>query len=180
MMPIRQRIPLSNSNGHNTSLPVGALLNGGLRYYILDNEPSIWHSTHRDVHPTGATMDEMRNQIIDYATQIKAVDPNALIVGPEEWGWSGYFYSGYDQQYGSQHGWSFLPDRSITVAPIILPWLLSQLQDRRPVSAGHLHCALLPAGGEFSNDTQHLDAVAAQPIDALLVGSHLCGSDVDQ
>src|SRR5215472_6272982 len=23
---------------------------GGIKYYILDNEPSIWHSTHRDVH----------------------------------------------------------------------------------------------------------------------------------
>ena len=34
-----------------------------LRYYILDNEPSIWHSTHRDVHPTGATMDEIRDKI---------------------------------------------------------------------------------------------------------------------
>ena len=47
-------------------------------------------------------MDEIREQ--DASTtraQIKAVDPGALVVGPEEWGWSGYFYSGYDQQYGS-------------------------------------------------------------------------------
>jgi hypothetical protein len=71
--------------------------NGGLRYYILDNEPSIWHSTHRDVHPTGATMDEIKNKLIDYAAKIKAVDPSALVVGPEEWGWSGYILSGYDQ-----------------------------------------------------------------------------------
>ncbi len=49
--------------------------NGGLRYYILDNEPSIWHSTHRDVHPTGATMDEVRDKMIDYAGKIKSVDP---------------------------------------------------------------------------------------------------------
>ena len=40
----------------------GTAANGGLRYYILDNEPSIWHSTHRDVHPTGATMDEDHDQ----------------------------------------------------------------------------------------------------------------------
>ena len=33
---------------------------GGLRYYILDNEPSIWHSTHRDVRPTGR--DDGRDQ----------------------------------------------------------------------------------------------------------------------
>ena len=24
-------------------------------------------------------------------------DPNEIVLGPEEWGWSGYFYSGYDQ-----------------------------------------------------------------------------------
>ena len=24
--------------------------NGGLRYYVLDNEPSLWHETHRDIH----------------------------------------------------------------------------------------------------------------------------------
>ena len=28
----------------------------------------------------------------------------ALVLGPEEWGWSGYFYSGYDQQWGAAHG----------------------------------------------------------------------------
>ena len=70
----------------------GTNANGGVRYYILDNEPSIWHSTHRDVHPTGATMEEVRNKMLDYAAKIKAVDPSALVVGPEEWGWSGYFY----------------------------------------------------------------------------------------
>ena len=31
----------------------GTNANGGLRYYILDNEPSLWHGTHRDVRPTG-------------------------------------------------------------------------------------------------------------------------------
>ena len=45
----------------------GTAASGGLRYYILDNEPSIWHATHRDVHPTGATMDEVRDKIVDYA-----------------------------------------------------------------------------------------------------------------
>jgi hypothetical protein len=90
----------------------GTNSDGGLRYYILDNEPSIWHATHRDVHPTGATMDEIKNKIIDFAGKIKTVDPSALVVGPEEWGWSGYTLSGFDQQYGSLHGWSNLPDRN--------------------------------------------------------------------
>jgi hypothetical protein len=32
----------------------GLSTNGGVRYYFMDNEHSIWHSTHRDVHPNGA------------------------------------------------------------------------------------------------------------------------------
>ena len=35
----------------------GSAANGGVRYYIYDNEPSIWHATHRDVHPAGADDD---------------------------------------------------------------------------------------------------------------------------
>ena len=35
---------------------------------------------------------------------VKSNDPNALVCGPEEWGWPGYLYSGYDQQWAGQHG----------------------------------------------------------------------------
>src|SRR5262249_11638092 len=135
----------------------GTNANSGLRYYILDNEPSIWHSTHRDVHPTGATMDEIQNKIIDYADKIKAVDPSALVVGPEEWGWSGYLLSGYDQQYGSLHGWSFMPDRSNHGGWDYLPWLLDQLRQNQTATGKRLldifTVHYYPQGGEFSNDT---------------------------
>ena len=53
----------------------GTAAAGGLRYYLLDNEPSIWHSTHRDVHPAGAAMDEIRNKMIAFASAIKNADP---------------------------------------------------------------------------------------------------------
>jgi hypothetical protein len=101
--------------------------NGGLRYYILDNEHSLWHSTHRDVHPTGATMDEIKNKMVDYATKIKAIDPNAQVVGPEEWGWPGYFYSGADQQTRATNGYSTAPDKIAHGNQDYLPWLLTQL-----------------------------------------------------
>jgi hypothetical protein len=134
----------------------GMSANGGLRYYILDNEPSIWHSTHRDVHPTGATMDEIKNKILDYAGKIKAVDPSALVVGPEEWGWSGYLFSGYDQQYGSAHGWSSLPDRNNHGGADYLPWLLDQLRQNNTTTGKRLldifTVHYYPQGGEFSND----------------------------
>ena len=32
---------------------------------------------------------------------VRALDPNATIVGPEEWGWFALFYSGFDQQNGT-------------------------------------------------------------------------------
>ena len=129
---------------------------GGLRYYILDNEPSLWHSTHRDVRPAGATMDEIKNRMVDFATRIKAVDPSALVVGPEEWGWSGYFYSGYDQQYGSAHGWGSLPDRNNHGGADYLPWLLDQLRQSSAASGRRLLDVFTvhyyPQGGEFSDD----------------------------
>jgi hypothetical protein len=134
----------------------GTNANGGLRYYILDNEPSIWHSTHRDVHPTGATMDEIKNKMIDYGGKIKSIDPSALVVGPEEWGWSGYILSGYDQQYGSLHGWNFMPDRTNHGGWDYLPWLLDQLRQNNNATGKRLLDVFTvhyyPQGGEFSND----------------------------
>ena len=123
---------------------------GGLRYYILDNEPSLWHSTHRDVRPTGATMDEIKSRMVDFATKIKAVDPTALVVGPEEWGWSGYFYSGYDQQYGSAHGWG-VASRSQQPRWRRLSHLAARPTEAEQhhggsAAARRLHRALLPAG----------------------------------
>jgi len=129
----------------------------GLKYYILDNEHSIWQSTHRDVHPVGATMDEIRQRMIDYATMVKNVDPAATVVGPEEWGWSGYFYSGYDQQYGAAHGWCCYPDRAAHANWDYLPWLLDQMHQnevatgRRLLDVFSVHW--YPQGGEFGNDT---------------------------
>jgi hypothetical protein len=128
---------------------------GGLRYYLLDNEPSIWFGTHRDVHPTGPTMDEVRDKIVDYARRVKNNDPGALVVAPEEWGWDGYRYSGYDQQWGSLHGWSSFPDRAAHGGWDYLPWLLDQLRrqsatdGRRLLDVFSVH--YYPQGGEFSD-----------------------------
>src|SRR5204863_4247708 len=131
----------------------GGAAAGGLKYYILDNEHSLWHSTHRDVSPTGATMEEVRDAMIAYSGAIKNVDPNALVVGPEEWGWSGYLFSGYDQQYGSRNGWGYLPDRAAHGGTDYLPWLPRELKTqsdnsgRRAIDAFTVH--YYPQGGEF-------------------------------
>jgi hypothetical protein len=135
----------------------GLSANGGVRYYFLDNEHSLWQSTHRDVHPVGPTMGEIRDRSIEHANVIKDVDPGAIILGPEEWGWSGYLYSGYDQQYGAAHNWSSFPDRAANGNLDYLPWLLDQwrrddtIHQRRLLDYFTVH--FYPQGGEFGNDT---------------------------
>jgi hypothetical protein len=134
----------------------GTATDGGVKYYLMDNEPSIWFATHRDIHPVGATMDEVVGDIEAYAGQVKAVDPTALVVGPEEYGWSGYFYSGYDQQWGAAHGWSNLPDQTKHNGADYVPYLLQQLSNyqaktgQRLLDVFSLH--FYPQSGEFSDD----------------------------
>ncbi len=108
----------------------GLSTNGGVRYYIMDNEHSIWHSTHRDVHPIGASRAEIRDKFFDYAGMVKSIDPNAQVWAPEEFGWSGYFNSGADLQYGGKYGWGYLPDRATNGAMDYVPWLLSEFYKR--------------------------------------------------
>src|ERR1022692_2758188 len=70
---------------HFVSTLGNASTSGGIKYYILDNEPSLWDSTQRDVHPIPTTDEELFTKISSYATAIRAADPKAKIVGPEEW-----------------------------------------------------------------------------------------------
>lgn len=141
----------------------GTAANGGVSYYLMDNEPSIWCDVHRDVHPVGATMDEIYNDIVGYGSAVKAADPSAQVMGPEEWGWSGYFYSGYDQQYGNEHGWGgTLPDRAAHNNMDYVPWLLQQLENYQTASGTRLLDVLslhfYPQAGEYSsNDSAGMD-----------------------
>ena len=129
---------------------------GGVRHYLLDNEPSLWHSTHRDVHPVGATLEEIRDRCLEYAAMVRSRDPGAVIFAPEEWGWSGYLYSGYDQQYGAAHGYSSFPDRAAHGNQEAIPWLLDRWREadaksgRRSVDVLSVH--FYPQGGEFGDD----------------------------
>jgi hypothetical protein len=104
---------------------------GGVRYYNLDNEPDIWHATHRDVHPTGASYDEMRDQTYTIAGAVKAADPGAKTLGPVGWGWNSLTLSGLDQQTCSIQGgscWSNPPDRAAHGGVDFGAWYLQQMR----------------------------------------------------
>ncbi len=130
----------------------GKSSNGGVGYYLMDNEPSIWFSTHRDVHPVGPHADEYRDKVIAESAQIKGLDPSAQIVAPEEWGWEAYFYSGYDQQYAADHGYTKFPDHKKRHGMDYIPWLLSEWKKAgHPVDVLSVH--FYPQAGEYGNDT---------------------------
>ncbi len=123
---------------------------GGVPFYIMDNEHSLWHATHQDIHPQGATMQEVLSKIVDYASLVKSMDPSAKVLAPEEWGWEGYLYSGYDQQNPGR------ADRAANGGWDYMPWLLNQLYQhdtatgQRLLDYFTLHC--YPQGGEDSDD----------------------------
>jgi hypothetical protein len=132
--PLDAYIPLSASNNGGSLAnhmvgKWGSSLTGGVKYYIMDNEPASWYGTHRDVHPNGETMNEI---LSDYQTNVAAVhsaDANAQIVGPEDTNWASYFYDGSDLQWANVHGWnpSAFPDRKAHGNMDYVPWLLSNL-----------------------------------------------------
>ncbi len=81
----------------------GAASAGGVRYYDLDNEPVLWNSTHRDVHPNALTYDELKAQTLLYAPAVKAGDASAKTLGPSDWGWLAYQDTGVPQDRAN-HG----------------------------------------------------------------------------
>jgi hypothetical protein len=129
---------------------------GGQRFYTLDNEPDLWHETHRDVLPTGITMEQLRDRIITYATMIKSIDPNAQVEAGELSGYLGLLISGYDLWWGTHNGWGgALPDQSAHGGQNIAPWLLNELrlhdQATGSRSVDYFTTHFYPQAGEFSN-----------------------------
>lgn len=96
--------------------------NGGVRYYDLDNEPMLWNSTHRDVHPQATTYDELRDRTYQYAAAVKAADPSAKTLGPVVWGWCAYFYSAADNC--SSQGADYQAHGNTA----FIPWYLQQMK----------------------------------------------------
>lgn len=93
--------------------------------YILDNEPGLWNTSHRDVHPAPMSYDELLERTIAYATAIRKADPDALIAGPASFGWWEYFYSTVDHD----KGFTLKPDRRAHGDEPLLAWYLRKLAE---------------------------------------------------
>lgn len=111
-------------------LNYGTADKGGIRILALDNEPCLWHSTHRGMHPRGCSYDELWERTRTYAGRLKKIDPQAKIACGTFFGWTAYCYSGLDsQQVGQGQGsWDSPPDFTAHGKVPLTKWLLQQLK----------------------------------------------------
>lgn len=128
--------PITGNDPHDTSREIdpsfvtawlahiaartGTAAQGGVKLFALDNEPTLWSSTHRDVHPAPPTFDELWQRTVAYASAIKQQDPAAQILGPDPWGWCAYFGSAADDCVDG-------PDRRAHGGLPFLEWYLAQV-----------------------------------------------------
>jgi hypothetical protein len=113
----------------------GSAAHRGVSFYELGNEPSLWSSTHRDIHPQPESARELWRKSMQLATLVKRADRSAKVLGLSEWGWPAYFCTAADA-FPSGCG-----AKSCTTAPdcsrhghlAMAAWLLKQFAayDRR-------------------------------------------------
>jgi len=102
---------------------------GGVKFVALDNEPGLWHVTHRGMHPAGCSYDELWDRTKNVATLLKQIDPTVKIAGPTAWGWTEFFYSGLDSQQcdSGKASWTAPPDYTAHGKTPLLKWYMQQL-----------------------------------------------------
>jgi hypothetical protein len=115
----------SGVNKEDTSTAANAAFVQG---WVSDNEPTLWNSTHRDVHPAPTSYDELRDLTYSHAAAIKAADPSAKTLGPVAYGWTAYFYSALDEA-GGPEWWKNPQDHASHNKTDFVPWYLAQMRD---------------------------------------------------
>lgn len=99
---------------------------GTLALYLLDNEPTLWNSTHRDVHPEPITYEELLERTLETSAAIRRADPAARIAGFSGWGYLSMFETGEDRAAGHAR----LPLSRIRHGGVaLLPWWLARLRE---------------------------------------------------
>lgn len=95
-------------------------------FYIMDNEPMLWNTTHRDVHPEPMTYDGYLKLYIDFASAVREADPEAVIIGPALWGWMAMQGSAFDVEGPWSRGRRSL-DKAAHGNKPFLEWFLEKL-----------------------------------------------------
>lgn len=106
-------------------------LPGTVHLFGLDNEPMIWHRSHRAAHPEGARMQEVIAATKSYGARVRSVFPTAAILGPEEWNYEGCFFTGYDAKRAESLGYNAAayPDRQANGGQDWIPVYVKAMKD---------------------------------------------------
>ena len=98
------------------SCPIPYFSSTSCHFYDMDNEIDIWGGTHRDVHPSPTTYDELQNIYLTEASNMKAWDPQAVRMGWVSCCW--YYY--WNSAAGNT-------DKSTHANIDFMPWWLNQI-----------------------------------------------------
>jgi hypothetical protein len=101
----------------------GARGRRSVQEYILDNEPTLWDTNHRDVHPKPVSYDELLERTLSYGTAVRNADPEASIAGFVAWGWPALFQSALDTKTNSL-------DKAAHGGVPLLPWWLRKVREQ--------------------------------------------------
>jgi hypothetical protein len=132
-----------------------------VQQYMLDNEPDLWHLTHRDVHPEPLTYDELLDRTLRYGGAVRRADPEAIIAGPTSWGWTGYFFSAKDNVAGAM----LQPDRRAHGGEPLLAWYLRKLAEHERATGERILDVL---DVHYYPQAQHVHSPNADPETAAL------------
>jgi hypothetical protein len=59
-------------------------------FYMLDNEPDLWATTHTEMHPDPVTYAELSQKNAEFGKAIKDVAPDAVVFGAVSYGYAGF------------------------------------------------------------------------------------------
>jgi hypothetical protein len=130
----RENAPIAPGSPELTSIPTGASwaeewtralrdVDGGsgtMAMYMLDNEPTLWDKTHRDVHPEPITGEELLSKTFETSAAIRKADPKARIAGFTGWGYQAMVESGKSRLQKAA--------RLLHLNREMLPWWLKELE----------------------------------------------------
>ena len=94
----------------------------GPTFIAMDNEPDLWGSTHYDIHPDCPTYEEILATYLSYASAIRAVAPEAKLMGPVMCCWFTY--------------WNTAPGPTDGGDKDFLAWFLAHLRDHDQQAGG--------------------------------------------
>lgn len=86
-------------------------------FFAMDNEPDVWGYTHYDVHPKCTTYDEILTKYLEYARAVRAIAPEAELLGPVSCCWHFYWNSAAGPVDKLKHG-----------NQDFLPWFLAEVR----------------------------------------------------